>query len=295
MTPAMTFDPTIRDHILDGNEVARAVRDEIRARLALDFAAHPPPGLAVVLLTDDSASRKYAQSKVKLCRELGIVCTVHDLAAEASNARAAMQRIRDIAADPCVHGLLVEHPLPPSVDEVELYACIPRAKDVEGISSANLGRVLLGRPHMVAATAAAVMRILDHYAIPLCGRRAVVVGRSNIVGKPVAALLLARDATVVMCHSRTPDLAEETRRADVLVVSAGRPRLIGASHVREGAVVVDVGINFEGGRMVGDVDFEAVRERAAAITPVPGGVGPVTTAMLLSNLVASAFEQLNAT
>lgn len=281
----------IKDGILDGHEVARAVRDEIRQRLEKEFVGRVRPGLAVVTLTADPAARKYAESKMKACRELGLPCGLHDLAAVAADSAALHERICAIANDPAVHGLLIEHPLPADLDPIQLYAEIPPQKDVEGLSHANMGRLMLGRPHIVASTAAAVMRILDHYGIQLAGRRAVVVGRSNIVGKPVGALLLARDATVVTCHSRTPDLAEETKRADVLVVSAGRPRLVGPAHVREGAVVVDVGINFENGRMVGDVDFAAVRDKVSAITPVPGGVGPVTTAMLLYNLVEAAVTQ----
>jgi methylenetetrahydrofolate dehydrogenase (NADP+)/methenyltetrahydrofolate cyclohydrolase len=282
---------TVPDGLLDGTEVARSVRADLRARLEGELAGVARPGLGVVMLASDSAARKYAESKVKACRDLGMACTVHDLAPLVATPRKMYARLSEIAADPAVHGVLVEHPLPPSVDPIELYAHIPQAKDVEGISYANMGRLMLGRPLMVASTAAAVMRILDHYEVPLAGRRAVVVGRSNIVGKPVAALLLARDATVVTCHSHTPDLGAETRRADVLVVSVGRPAVIDASHVREGAVVVDVGINFSGGRLVGDVDFEGVRRIAGAITPVPGGVGPVTTAMLLSNLVETAIAQ----
>lgn len=283
--------PVQSGFLLDGSEVARVVRDEIRAELDRRWSDGVRPGLAVVMLASDAASRKYAESKIKACADLGMRCTLHDLADCAGDIHAIGERLRQISADPAVHGLMVEHPLPLGVDSVDLYASIPPEKDVEGISCANLGRLMLGRPLMVASTAAAVMRILDHYDIALAGRRAVVVGRSSIVGKPLASLLLARDATVVHCHSRTPDLAVETLRADVLVVAAGKPGLIRAEHVGEGAVVVDVGINFENGRMVGDVDFDSVRPRASAITPVPGGVGPVTTAMLLSNLLRTADRQ----
>ncbi len=280
----------IRDGLLDGVSVARAVRASLRDHVSREMP-DDSPGLAVVLLTADLAARKYAESKARACRDLGMTCTLHDLTPWVSNMRALGKRLESIASDPRVHGLLIEHPLPPHVDPIALYAHVPTAKDVEGISYANMGRLMLGRPYMVASTAAAVIRILEHYGVQIAGRRVVVVGRSNIVGKPVAALLLARDATVVTCHSKTPDLATETLRADILVVSVGRARFIGATHVREGAVVVDVGINFEGGRMVGDVDFEAVRGKVLAITPVPGGVGPVTAAMLLSNLVQTALAQ----
>mgnify|MGYP006276888005 CR=1 FL=1 len=280
-----------RSRLLDGQEVARGVHAEIRDELRTRWGSGRRPGLAIVVLTSDAASRRYAERKVKACAELGMACTLHDLAGYPPDLAVIGRRIADIAADPAVHGVMVEQPLPPTIDSVQLYAFIPPEKDVEGISCANMGRLLLGQPHLVACTAAAVMRILEHYKIAVAGKRAVVVGRSHIVGKPLALLLLARDATVVVCHSATPDLVAETARADVLVAAAGRPRLIGASHVREGAVVVDVGTNFENGRMLGDVDFDEVSPRAAAITPVPGGVGPVTTALLLSNLLVAARRQ----
>jgi len=273
---------------LDGNAVARAIKHELGRRLA---ALDRRPGLAVVLLKAGAASRKYAESKVKACREMGMDCTVHDFTDDL-RPDVLHRRVRSLASDPGLHGLFVEHPLPADVDPIALYACIPAEKDVEGISYENLGRLLLGRPAMVASTAAACMAILDHYEVPIARRHAVVVGRSNIVGKPLWALLVARDATVTTCHSKTPDLAAETSRADILVVSVGHSRLIGREHVREGAIVVDVGINFEGGKMVGDVDFDAVHDRVSAITPVPGGVGPVTTAMLLSNLVETTTRQV---
>lgn len=279
-----------RGRVLDGHPVARAVRAQIRDDLDR-WGEGSRPGLAVVTLSADAASHAYAESKRKACLELGMRCAIHDLSDVSTDAGEVERRVRAIAADPDVHGLMIERPLPVGIDEIALYGCIPAQKDVEGIGCANMGRLMLGQPLMVASTAAAVMRILAHYDIALAGRRAVVVGRSNIVGKPLAALLLAEDATVTVCHSRTPDLAAETLRADVLVAAVGRPRVIGPAHVRAGAVVIDVGINFVDGRMVGDVDFEAVRDRAAAITPVPGGVGPVTTALLLSNLFRAARHQ----
>lgn len=283
----------VTGRLLDGHVVARAVRAEIVEALAQRWTRPSPPSLAVVLLGGDSASRTYAESKARACAELGLRCQVHALAELGGDAEAVIARVRAIGADEGVHGVMIEQPLPPGIDFLRLYDAIPADKDVEGMGCASMGLLMLGRPGLVPATPAAVLRILDHYEVALAGRRAVVIGRSNIVGKPLAALLLARDATVVTCHSRTPDLAAETQRADIVVAAVGRPGTVKAHHIRSGAVVVDVGINFEGGRMVGDVDFASVSPRAAAITPVPGGVGPVTTAMLLWNLTHTAIRQVS--
>ncbi len=274
--------------LLDGKAVAAKLREDLKQRLSREFGDGPRPGLAVLLLADDAASRKYAQSKAKSCAELGLECTIHDMAGQHGNWR---DRLRELGNDPKVHGIMIEQPLPRDVDPLELYGLMPAEKDVEGVSQLNLGQLVLGHPRLVASTPAAVMAILDHYEVPLAGRRAVVVGRSNVVGKPLVHLLLARDATVTCAHSRTTDLVAETSRADVLIVAAGVPHLIGPQHVRQGAHVIDVGINFKDGRMVGDVDTDAVLDKVAAITPVPGGVGPVTTVLLLSNLVEAATHQ----
>ena len=273
--------------ILDGVAVARAIKAQVAERV--QQLAHRV-GLAVVLLASDPASRTYAESKVRACREVGIDCEVHDWT-HLTTPDAVYRALSDLSASPELHGIMVEQPYPERLDPVLLYRCIPPEKDVEGISHENLGRLLLGRPTVVAATAAACMHLLDFYKVPLEGRRAVVVGRSNIVGKPLAALLMARNATVTICHRHTPDLAAETSRADVLVVSAGRVGLVGAEHVKPGAVVIDVGINFVDHKLVGDVDAEAVRGIAGALSPVPGGVGPVTTALLLLHLLESAERQ----
>jgi len=194
-----------------------------------------------------------------------------------------------------VHGILVQLPLPKGLHEGEALEAIDPAKDVDGLHPQNLGRLMIGDPVVVSCTPAGVMAILDHYGIPLAGRHAVVIGRSRLVGKPVAQLLLARDATVTMCHSKTPDLPAVARTADVLVVAAGRDGLVGAAHVKPGAAVVDVGINRRpDGSLAGDVDFAAVAEIAGAITPVPGGVGPTTVAMLMRNTVRACRRQVGA-
>lgn len=272
----------------------KALAEEIYARLRERIAALPAgtrPGLAIILLRDDDASRRYAAAKMRHCQELGLACSLHDFCDAA--ARGAWEDpVRALAADPQVHGIFVEHPLPAEVDPIRLYDLIPAEKDVEGIGQASLGRLLLGRPGLKPPTPSAVMALLDRHGVALEGRRAVVIGRSDIVGKPMGLMLLARNATVVTCHSRTPDLAVETSRADVLVVSAGRPRLVRAEHVREGATVVDVGTNYVDGKLVGDVDFESVAPRCAAITPARGGVAPVTTALLVQNLVDTAERQI---
>ena len=198
----------------------------------------------------------------------------------------ALQRL---SADDTVHGIILQVPLPPGVDGVELATAIAPEKDVDGANPVSLGRLTAGLPAFAPATAAAVLRILDDHGVELAGRRAVVVGRSLVVGKPAAMLLLARDATVTVCHSRTRDLAARTSEAEILVAAVGRPRMLGAEHVAPGAVVVDVGTTpDENGNLVGDVDAEAVMGRAGALTPVPGGVGPVTTALLLHNTVTAA-------
>ena len=246
------------------------------------------PSLALVLATSDESAAWYTRAIARAGEKVGIDVRVERLADDASAAtvRTALQRL---SADDTVHGIILQVPLPPGVDMVEVATAIAPGKDVDGANPVSLGRLIAGLPAFAPATAAAVLRILDDHAIELAGRRAVVVGRSLVVGKPAAMMLLARDATVTVCHSRTRDLAARTSEADVLVAAVGRPRMLGAEHVAPGAVVVDVGTTpDENGNLVGDVDAEAVMGRAGALTPVPGGVGPVTTALLLHNTVAAA-------
>ncbi|HZD73535.1 MAG TPA: bifunctional 5,10-methylenetetrahydrofolate dehydrogenase/5,10-methenyltetrahydrofolate cyclohydrolase, partial [Actinomycetota bacterium] len=209
----------------------------------------------------------------------------------AAGAGALAARLEELSADPSVHGVVLQSPLPPGLDPAELATSIAPAKDVDGAGPASVARLLPGRPGFVPATAAAVLEILRRAGVTLSGTRAVVVGRSMVVGRPTALLLLAADATVTVCHSRTRDLEEVTRQADVLVVAAGRPRLIGAGFVKPGATVIDVGTNSTPDGMVGDVDFDAVAPLAGAITPVPGGVGPVTTMSLLRQTLSAATRE----
>jgi len=274
--------------LLEGKKSAAAIRDEAAAMVQRLRAAGVVPSLALVLATADESAAWYTRAIARAGDKVGIDVRVERLADDASAAtvRAALQRL---SADDTVHGIILQMPLPPGVDGVELATAIAPEKDVDGANPVSLGRLTAGLPAFAPATAAAVLRILDDHGVELAGRRAVVVGRSLVVGKPAAMLLLARDATVTVCHSRTRDLAARTSEAEVVVAAVGRPRMLGAAHVAPGAVVVDVGTTpDENGNLVGDVDAEAVMGRAGALTPVPGGVGPVTTALLLHNTVTAA-------
>jgi methylenetetrahydrofolate dehydrogenase (NADP+)/methenyltetrahydrofolate cyclohydrolase len=273
---------------LGGTELAAAIRAEVSAAAAELTVAGTPPRLAVVVATADDSSAWYVRSIVRAGERTGISCTVSDLGPSATPNRISAE-LTALSSDPAVHGIILQTPLPaPAVFE-DLAAAIDPAKDVDGANPLSLGRLTAGLPAFAPATAEAVLTLLDHHGVPLTGARAVVVGRSNVVGKPVAHLLLQRDATVTICHRHTKDLAAVTRSADVLVVAVGRPEMITAEHVAEDAHVVDVGTNptVDGG-LVGDVDADSVRGRAAGVTPVPGGVGPVTTALLLRHTVQAA-------
>ncbi len=282
MTPSRTT------QLLEGKKSAAAIRDEAAAMVQRLRVTGVVPSLALVLATADESAAWYTRAIARAGEKVGIDVRVERLANDASAAtvRAALQRL---SADDTVHGIILQMPLPSGVDGVELATAIAPEKDVDGANPVSLGRLTAGLPAFAPATAAAVLRILDDHGVELAGRRAVVVGRSLVVGKPAAMLLLARDATVTVCHSRTRDLAARTSEAEVVVAAVGRPRMLGAAHVAPGAVVVDVGTTpDENGNLVGDVDAEAVMGRAGALTPVPGGVGPVTTALLLHNTVTAA-------
>ena len=275
---------------LAGRELAAQIRAGVADRAAELAAAGRPPRLAVVIATADEGSAWYVRSLERAAAKAGIACDVTDLSAVAP--AAAVSGIRGtlaaLSGNPVVHGILLQTPLPGGARLAELASGIDPAKDVDGANPVSLGRLATGLPTFAPATAAAVLALLDYHQVALSGRRAVVVGRSAVVGKPVAQLLLARDATVTVCHSRTADLAAVTASAEVLVVAAGRAGLIGPAHVGAGAVVVDVGTNATAdGGLAGDVD-PAVASVAAALSPVPGGVGPVTTAMLLRHVVEAA-------
>jgi methylenetetrahydrofolate dehydrogenase (NADP+) / methenyltetrahydrofolate cyclohydrolase len=275
--------------IIEGKRIAAEVRAKVRQRIQrLREVTGKLPGLAVVLVGDDLASATYVRSKAKACQEAGIHSRQITPPGDISQPE-LIRIIHELNRDPQIHGILVQLPLPKHLDERAVLEDVDSAKDVDGFTFANIGRLVENQPLFVPCTPAGILELLDREGIVIQGQQAVVVGRSEIVGKPVSLLLLHRHATVTICHSRTHDLASETRRADILVAAAGRPRLITGEMVKPGAVVIDVGINRIGGRLIGDVDFDSVAAVASALTPVPGGVGPMTVAMLLRNTLR-AFE-----
>lgn len=273
--------------LIDGKLVASEVRADAAALIGRVKVAGIEPGLAVVLVGDDPASQSYVRMKERDCDEVGIRAV--DFRRDATLSQDELHAIIDgCNADASIHGILVQLPLPKGLDEEAALEHISPEKDVDGLHPENLGRLLRGIDGARACTPWGVMAMLDHYGIDPSGKRAVVIGRSSIVGKPMALMLLERDATVTICHSRTADLAAVCREADILVVAVGRSEMITAEYVKPGAVVVDVGINSSEKGMVGDVDFLAVEPVAGAISPVPGGVGPMTRAMLMMNTARAA-------
>lgn len=272
--------------MLDGKEVAAAVKAEVAETVTgLDYV----PGLATVLVGDDPASHSYVRGKRRDAGEVGIESFHHELDADIAQVE-LLDLIRQLNTDERVDGILVQLPLPGDLDGEEAVETIDPAKDVDGLHPSNLGRLMLGRPGLRPCTPSGIMRILDHYGISTVGKRAVVVGRSFLVGRPLAMMLSERgaDATVSVAHSRTSDLPSITRTADILVAAVGVAGLLGADHVAPGTVVIDVGVNRTDEGLVGDVRFDEVSEVASAITPVPGGVGPMTRAMLLANTLSAA-------
>ena len=279
--------------IIDGKKIAAAVREEIRLRvLQLKETTGRIPGLAAVLLGDDPASASYVRSKTKACQEAGIFSRQITPPGDIPQPD-LLAVIRQLNGDAAINGILVQLPLPSYLDERTILEAVDPEKDVDGFTFGNIGRLVENQARFIPCTPAGILEILDREGVAIQGRHAVVVGRSEIVGKPAALLLLHRHATVTICHSRTANLGAETRRADILVAAVGRPRLITGSMVKAGAIVIDVGINRVDGKLVGDVDFDSVSQVASAITPVPGGVGPMTVAMLLRNTLL-AFERPSA-
>ncbi|MCW2394388.1 MULTISPECIES: bifunctional methylenetetrahydrofolate dehydrogenase/methenyltetrahydrofolate cyclohydrolase FolD [unclassified Sphingobium] len=274
--------------LIDGKTVAFKMRDEQRARVEALQARGVTPGLAVVLVGEDPASAIYVSRKVKACEAVGIKSISHRHPATITNEE-LLVLIGKLNADPNVHGILVQLPLPKHIDMEKVLETIAPEKDVDGFHLYNVGALVVGRQVFPPCTPYGVMNLLKHEGIPIEGRNVVVVGASNIVGKPMALMLMANDATVAICHAKTRDLGQWTILADILVVAAGVPNLIVPQMVKTGVVVIDVGINrLPDGRVVGDVDFEGVSKKASHITPVPGGVGPMTIAMLLENTIQSA-------
>ena len=274
--------------LIDGTAIARELRAEVARRAAVLSAAGRTPGLAVILVGEDQASQIYVRHKVKACEETGIRSILERYPAELTEAD-LLARIAALNADDSVHGILVQMPLPKHIVADRVIEAIAATKDVDGYSVESAGRLVANLPGFRPCTPWGCMKLIESTGLALRGKHAVVIGRSNTVGKPMALMLLQADATVTVCHSRTPDLAEHTRRADVVVAAVGRAGTLTGAMVKPGAVVIDVGMNrTAAGKLCGDVDFASVAAVASAITPVPGGVGPMTIAMLLSNTVDGA-------
>ncbi len=274
--------------ILDGKAVAAQLRAEVAEGVAELKDRGIPVRLDVILVGDDPASATYVRMKQRDCEEVGIESRAHRFAADVSEKKLAAL-VEELNTDPRVSGFFIQLPLPERLDAMPLVSAIDPSKDVDGLSPLNAGRLSIGLPSLLPCTPHGVVQLLRRSGVEISGKETVVIGRSNLVGKPLAQLLLRENATVTVCHSRTRDLPEVTRRAEILVVAAGRREMVGAEYVREGAVVVDVGIHGrEGGGLVGDVRFDEVEPVASRITPVPGGVGPMTRAMLLHNTLQAA-------
>ncbi|MBB6284602.1 bifunctional methylenetetrahydrofolate dehydrogenase/methenyltetrahydrofolate cyclohydrolase FolD [Geobacillus subterraneus] len=276
--------------IISGTELAKTIRTELANEAATLKANGIEPGLAVILVGDDPASHSYVKGKQKACAEVGIRSLLYTFPATVSEEE-LLAKIRELNADPTVHGILVQLPLPNHIREWSVIETIAPEKDVDGFHPINVGKMMIGQPAFLPCTPHGVLVMVKSAGIDIAGKHVVVVGRSNIVGKPVGQLFLREHATVTYAHSKTPDLAAITRQADILIVAVGKAGLIGPEHVKPGAAVIDVGVNrLESGKLCGDVDFDAVKEAAGYITPVPGGVGPMTITMLLHNTMEAARQ-----
>ncbi|MDM5147045.1 bifunctional methylenetetrahydrofolate dehydrogenase/methenyltetrahydrofolate cyclohydrolase FolD [Candidatus Persebacteraceae bacterium Df01] len=267
----------------------RAVADEVLASCATKISqGDVVPGLAVIIVGDNPASQVYVRNKVRACEKAGLHSEKYALSVDVSEVE-LLGKVAQLNADPAIHGILVQLPLPAHINEDKVLTAIAAHKDVDGFHPENIGRLVAGLPGLRPCTPAGCMVLLERAGVSLSGSRAVVIGRSNIVGKPMALMLINAGATVTVCNSKTPSLAATVQQADIVIAAVGRPRLITAEMIKSGATVIDVGINREDGGLVGDVDFESVRTVAGAITPVPGGVGPMTIAMLVSNTLQAAI------
>ena len=274
--------------LLDGNALSKKIRAEIAARSAIATAKGVRPGLAVIVVGDNPASQVYVRNKVKACEEVGFHSVLESYSAELGEDE-LLARIATLNADPSIHGLLVQLPLPDHIASERVLEAIAPSKDVDGFHVANAGALMVGQPEFIPCTPYGCMKILESIDYPIRGARAVIVGASNIVGKPMALLLLQAGATVTICNSKTRDLAHHTKEADILVVATGKPKMITGDMVKTGAVVIDVGINrLPDGKLCGDIDFDTAKYIAGWITPVPGGVGPMTITMLLMNTLEAA-------
>ncbi len=274
--------------IIDGKSISLQVREAIKKETLALMEQGVHPGLAVVIVGEDSASKVYVRNKIKACEEVGFYSENYALPAETTEEE-LLSLVEKLNGDPAIHGILVQLPLPKHLDANKVIAAIDPKKDVDAFHVQNVGKIMLGQYDFLPCTPAGVMKLLEYSGIDVAGKDCVVVGRSNIVGKPQAMLLLHANATVQICHSKTKDLAEKTAAADILIVAIGKAKFITADMIKEGAVVIDVGMNRdENGKLCGDVDFEGCFEKASYITPVPGGVGPMTISMLMQNTLAAA-------
>ncbi len=274
--------------IIDGVEIAKRVRGELKQRVDNLKAQGILPGLSVIIVGDNPASRLYVRNKIKACHEAGLHSEVHDMP-EDSTEEMVLRQIEELNTNPKIHGVLIQLPLPAHINYEKILETISVEKDVDGFHLYNLGALVTGNQVYPPCTPYGVMSLLEYMNIPIEGQNAVVVGRSNIVGKHMALMLLQKNATVSICTSKTRDLKQYTSQADILVVATGKPKLITEDMIKEGATVIDVGINrLDDGSLVGDVDFNSVRKKAGFITPVPGGVGPMTIAMLVANTISAA-------
>jgi methylenetetrahydrofolate dehydrogenase (NADP+)/methenyltetrahydrofolate cyclohydrolase len=278
--------------IIDGKKIAAEIKDRIKGDVKKLISEGRRPGLAAVLVGDNPASVIYVRNKRKACEEAGIYSEEHKLPT-ATSQDDLINLIFRLNNDPKIHGILVQLPLPKHIDAEQVVYAVSPKKDVDGLHPNNIGQLTMGSPVFVPCTPAGVMAMLDYHKIPIEGQRAVIIGRSNLVGRPVSLLLMHRNATITVCHSRTRDIGAVCREGDILIAAIGKPRFVTAEMVKEGAAVVDVGINrLPDGKLVGDVDYEPVSKKAGWITPVPGGVGPMTIAMLLQNTLESAKRNL---
>lgn len=279
--------------IIDGKALATKMRADLKEKIRDFSEKNGPIGLAVILVGNDPASQVYVRNKIKACAETGILSQAYYLPENASQ-KELEETISSLTEDPSVYGILVQLPLPEGLNEERALSLIPPEKDVDGFCAENIGKLMTGRKTLVSCTPHGVMRMFESEGISLRGKNAVVIGRSNVVGKPMACLLTNADATVTLCHSKTVGLKEICAGADILVAAIGKPKFVTADMVKEGAVVIDVGMNRdENGKLCGDVDFENVKKKAAYITPVPGGVGPMTITMLLYNVYEAAERSVN--
>jgi methylenetetrahydrofolate dehydrogenase (NADP+)/methenyltetrahydrofolate cyclohydrolase len=278
--------------IIDGKKIAQDIRNDVKVEaMRLKEDAGITPGLAVILVGDDPASKVYVKNKENACRTACFYSREFRLPEETRETD-LLAMIHELNGNESIHGILVQLPLPRHINPTTIIEAIDPEKDVDGFHPFNIGRLFTGNPYHTACTPKGIVELMDRHAIPIEGSEAVIVGRSNIVGKPLALLLLNRHATVTICHTRTRNLAEVTKRADILIAAAGKQEMIRADMVRNGVVVIDVGINrIDGGHLVGDVAYQEVAEKASYITPVPGGVGPMTIAMLLTNTLAAAVRK----